>query len=279
MSAQLIHSSIPAQIFKALFEQSPIASSLFDREGLFVAMNAANAHIFQLDPQQVLGQFNMITDPQLAAGGSAERHRRVMAGEIVVVPAHSFDARAVGGAEECWVEAIYAPLRDAEGVVTHLMAFLRDVTQEVQQNKEIERARSEIQAQQSIIESLATPVIQVWDGILAMPLVGAINSQRAMYITETLLTAISENQADCAIIDITGIAVVDTQVGFYILQAAQAAKLLGCDVALVGIGAEIAQTLIHLGIDMQSITTLANLQAGIEWAFIRHGMRVVCDNA
>jgi len=278
MSAQLIHSSIPTEMFKTLFEQSPIASSLFDREGIFVAMNATHAHIFQLDPQQVLGRFNMLTDPQLVASGAVERHRRVMEGEIVVVPPHSFDARLVGGVGESWVEAIYAPLRNAEGAVSHLMAFLRDVTQEIKQAQEIDLARREIQSQQAMIESLATPVIQVWDGILAMPLVGAINGQRAMYITETLLTSISENQADCAIIDITGIAVVDTQVGFYILQAAQAAKLLGCDVALVGIGAEIAQTLIQLGVDMQSITTLANLQSGIEWAFTRHGMRVVCDN-
>ncbi|MBV9790517.1 MAG: STAS domain-containing protein, partial [Chloroflexi bacterium] len=73
----------------------------------------------------------------------------------------------------------------------------------------------------------------------------------------------------------TGIPLVDTQVAQYLIQTAQASKLLGCEVALVGIGVEMAQTLVQLGVDLRQLTTLANLQAGIAWAFTRYGMQVV----
>ncbi|NTW01619.1 MAG: STAS domain-containing protein [Oscillochloris sp.] len=176
---------------------------------------------------------------------------------------------------EMWVEAIYAPLRNTQGEVTHLIAVLRDVTLEINQNKEIAKAQAEIASQQAMIESLSTPVVQVWEGILTMPLVGPIDSRRANQITEGLLTMIAERQAECVIIDITGVPLVDTQVAQHIIRTAHASKLLGCEVALVGIGVEMAQTLVQLGVDLHLLNTMANLQAGIAWAFRQRGMHVV----
>lgn len=263
----------------AVFEQCPLAISVYDHTGLQVAANAAQAAMFDIRREEWIGRFNMVTDPQLRATGSAERHQRVMAGETVVIPPHPFDARASGhqvdAADERWAEAIYAPLRAGGEGVTHLLAVLRDVTREVAQGRVIELAQSEIASQREMIESLSTPVVQVWEGILAMPLVGTIDSARAMRVTESLLTAISEMQAECVIIDITGVPVVDTQVAQYLIQSAQASKLLGCEVALVGIGVEMAQTLVQLGVDFRTLNTLVNLQAGVAWAFARRGLRVV----
>ena len=267
------------QHFMALFEQSPVPTTIFDHTGLQVATNTASMTLFGVRPEDTVGRFNMLTDPQLAATGSVENHRRVMQGETIVMPPHSYNAREyqdqgdVG--EERWVEAVYSPLRDASGTVTHLVAMLRDVTNEIAQKKAITAAQAEIASQRVLIESLSTPVVQVWEGILAMPLVGTIDSGRAMQVTESLLTEIVEQQAECVIIDITGIPLVDTQVAQYLIQTAQASKLLGCEVALVGIGVEMAQTLVQLGIDLRQLTTLANLQAGIAWAFTRYGMQVV----
>ena len=265
--------------FIAFFEQIPIPMSVYDHTGLQVAMNAAHAALFKIRPEDRVGRFNMVTDAQLAAAGSAERHQRVMRGETLVLPPHPYNARVsrqqASAADERWIEATYAPLRDECGVVTHLIALLRDVTEEIAQSKAIATAQAEITSQQAIIESLSTPVVQVWNGILAMPLVGTIDSRRAMQITESLLSTIAQQQAEYVIIDITGIPLVDTQVAHYLIQTAQASRLLGCEVALVGIGVEMAQTLVQLGVDLRSLNTMANLKAGVAWAFSRRGMQVV----
>jgi rsbT co-antagonist protein RsbR len=279
MTSPNLHRHLKSDLLLGMFEQSPVAMSLYDRSGLQVAMNNAQVVLFGVKPEQWIGRFNMLTDPQLIASGSVERHQRVMNGETVVTPPHSIIGRLSGIednlTEEHWIEAIYAPIGDGAGEVTHLLAVLRDVTREIAQGKEIEQAASALESQRAIIESLSTPVVQVWEGVLAMPLVGSIDSQRAMRIMEDLLTAIAERKAECVIIDITGVPVVDTQVAQYLIQAAQASMLLGCEVALVGIGVELAQTLVHLGVDFHTLNTLVNLQAGIAWAFSRRGLQVV----
>jgi rsbT co-antagonist protein RsbR len=115
----------------------------------------------------------------------------------------------------------------------------------------------------------------VHEGVLVLPLVGVLDSYRASQVMEKLLEAIAGYQADLVIMDITGVPVVDTSVANYILQAARAAKLVGARVILVGIGAEIAQTMVHLGVDMNDIITLANLQEGIQYAFEQLGISMV----
>jgi len=282
MLPYVFRDQLTIETYMALFAQLALPISIYDAKGEAAVFNQAHIDMFELTPEILSRGFNMITDPQLAALGSGDLHWRVMQGETIVLPPHFYTMRETGLDVERWAEATYLPLRDAQGAITHLVAILRDVTESIHQQatidaarEEIAQAKEEIMAQQTTLEELSTPVIQVWDGILALPLIGAIDSRRAMQITDSLLTSIGEFQADSVIIDITGIPVVDTQVAAYLLQAARAASLLGCDVCLVGIGPEIAQTLIQLGVDLQSIYTLANLQAGIAWAFARHGMQVV----
>jgi rsbT co-antagonist protein RsbR len=123
-----------------------------------------------------------------------------------------------------------------------------------------------IRIQEARIRELSSPIIPLYNGILVLPLVGAIDSHRAGQIMESLLSGISEQQADVVIMDITGVPVVDTSVANYLLLAARAARLLGAQIVLVGISAEIAQTITQLGADLSSIVTRANLQSGIEYA-------------
>ncbi len=102
-----------------------------------------------------------------------------------------------------------------------------------------------------------------------LPLVGTIDTRRAMQIVEFVLEQIVEHQADVFILDITGVTVVDTSVANHILQMTRAVRLLGATTVLVGISSEIAQTLVQLGIDLSSIGIRANLQAGIAYALSR----------
>jgi ABC-type sugar transport system substrate-binding protein/anti-anti-sigma regulatory factor len=137
----------------------------------------------------------------------------------------------------------------------------------VESNRAQRRMSEEtIIAQRSMIRELSTPVIPITDAILVMPLVGAIDTLRAQQILEALLDAIVDRNARALIIDITGIAVVDTGVAHYILQAAQAIRLLGAQVILVGISPEVAQTMVGLGINFGEIITRATLQDGFAYA-------------
>lgn len=120
-----------------------------------------------------------------------------------------------------------------------------------------------IAAQEAAIRELSTPLIPLADGVVAMPLVGSISTARAQQIMETLLEGIGIHQARVALLDITGVKVVDTQVADALLRAARAARLLGAQVVLTGIGPEIAQTLVSLGADMSGITTRGTLREGI----------------
>lgn len=123
-----------------------------------------------------------------------------------------------------------------------------------------------LEEKEEIIEELATPVIRVWEKVLVLPLVGSLDSQRAMKATETLLERIVQEGARITIIDITGIPFVDSAVADHLIKTVNAAKLLGCEVILCGIGPKIAQTLVHLGVEMGQICTKANLSDALEHA-------------
>jgi rsbT co-antagonist protein RsbR len=148
------------------------------------------------------------------------------------------------------------------------------MTRDISPRKREEQERQEMQeqliaVQQAALRELATPLIPLAEGVIVMPLVGVIDSNRAQQILETLLEGIAARQADIAILDITGVRVVDTQVADALLRAAQAAKLLGSQVVLTGIGPEIAQTLVTLGGDLSGIVTRSSLQSGIAYALER----------
>jgi anti-anti-sigma factor len=134
-------------------------------------------------------------------------------------------------------------------------------------NRARQRLQDEmISAQRSLIQELSTPVIPISDAILIVPLIGAIDSARAQRITEALLQAIARHGAQYMIVDITGIAIIDTAVAHHLLQAARSIRLLGAQVMLVGISPEVAQTLVGLGIDFEGLSTRATLQSGLEYA-------------
>lgn len=116
---------------------------------------------------------------------------------------------------------------------------------------------------------MRAPLIPITDHVLITPLIDTIDSQRAQMVMEALLEGVAQRQADLVILDITGVSVVDTQVAQAFIQAAQAVKLLGAQVMLTGIQPQIAQTLVHLGVDLSGIVTRGSLQAGIATALER----------
>ena len=143
-----------------------------------------------------------------------------------------------------------------------------------------QRSREEvIQRQQQELLELSTPVVKLWEGVLAVPMIGTLDSSRTQLVMESLLTRIVETGSELAIIDITGVPTVDTLVAQHLLKTVTAIRLMGADCIISGIRPQIAQTIVHLGIDLQGITTKATLADALQLAMKRAGFVVTRNKA
>ena len=132
---------------------------------------------------------------------------------------------------------------------------------------EILRDITERKMQEETILQLSSPIIKIWDEILAVPLIGILDSRRAKLVTETLLNAIVKTGSKIAIIDVTGVSIIDTQVANHIIKTLNAVRLLGAKPIITGIRPEIAQTLVDLGVSLGDIVTSSQLSGGLKYAF------------
>lgn len=154
-------------------------------------------------------------------------------------------------------------IRDGAGEPIARGGFIRDLSEQEQQEQALQAA------QQAALRELSTPLMPIADHVIALPLIGSIDSARAQQILETLLEGVAASRAATVILDITGVPLVDTQVAQALLQATRAVNLLGAQVILTGMRPEVAQTLIGIGVDLSGITTRATLQQGIACALGR----------
>lgn len=158
------------------------------------------------------------------------------------------------------VVTLYADSGEPQGFV----AVARDMSEQQRAQEEREILQQQIiDTQSQMVRELSTPLIPIADQVVIMPLIGTIDSARAQMVMETLLEGIAQYQAELAILDITGVSAVDTQVAQALIQAARAVNLLGAQVMLTGIQPQIAQTLVQLGVDLGQIHTRGTLQAAI----------------
>lgn len=134
-------------------------------------------------------------------------------------------------------------------------------------SKELERSLETIKRQRNAIAEMSTPIIQVWDGVLCLPVVGIVDSRRSAEMMDTLLKSIDKTRCRCVIVDLTGVDIVDTQAADHFIKMVRAANLLGANCMITGISPQIAQTLTHIGVNLRDIKTLRNLQAGLEESF------------
>jgi PAS domain S-box-containing protein len=155
------------------------------------------------------------------------------------------------------VEISLSPLDTAEGRL--VAAAIRDVTERRETEQRLQRQRDEIL-------ELSTPVIQVWDKVLALPIIGTLDTLRATRLTEGLLEKIAQSQAEVAILDISGVPTIDTQVAQHLLKTVQAAALMGTVSIMSGVRPETAQAMVHLGIDMGRLRSRNTLQDALQLA-------------
>lgn len=162
--------------------------------------------------------------------------------------------------------ALAGTLWEATVVLDALGLYTTEVFQQARE--------SVIARQQEELIELSTPVVELWQGILALPLIGTLDSERTQVVMESLLQRLVATGSSIAVIDITGVPTVDTLVAQHLLKTVAAAQLMGADCIISGIRPQIAQTIVHLGIDLSSVATKASLSDAFALALKRRGLTV-----
>ncbi|MDC3955361.1 PAS domain-containing protein [Polyangium jinanense] len=250
-------------VLRAFLDNTPALMFVKDLEGRFVLVNEEYAKFAGRTTAELLGRLGTSVlaaadAPKMdAADRRAMTEGRLHFAATLTIP---------DGSRKTFVTVKF-PIRDEQGELLGVGTVAIDMSRE----QEAEEARAALQekiiaAQEATIRELTTPLLPIADHVVAMPLVGTINEQRAQQILDALLDGITRHQATVAILDVTGIRIVDTHVAHTLVHAARAAKLLGASVVLTGMSPAIAQTLVDLGADFQGLVTLGTLQSGISWA-------------
>ncbi len=162
-----------------------------------------------------------------------------------------------------------------EAINVLLEDFATLIEERSQAEKELKEKLATIQKQQEAINELSTPVIKVWDNLLVLPIIGTLDSQRTQSMMEALLQEITVTGCKYAILDITGVAVVDTMVANHLIKTITAAGLMGAVCILSGISPTIAQTIVHLGIDLTGVKTKGNMMEAVKYVIRANGQQIV----
>ena len=220
----------------------------FDLDGTIITANDNFLRIFGYTLDEIRGRHHrMFCDPGYAESPEYARFwQRLARGEY---QADEFRRIDKNGAE-VWLQASYNPILDMEGRPMKVVKFASDITIEVQKRS------------LALLE-MSTPVTKIWDGVLFAPIVGIVDSKRSVDIMNKALSSIADTRASTLLLDIGGVAVVDTAVANHLIKIAKAAVLMGCRTIISGISPAIAQTIAELGIDLGSIQTTSTIESAL----------------
>ena len=167
-----------------------------------------------------------------------------------------------------WAGVVITAFRGEDGAVRGFGAVWHDLTQ----HRRDEAARAQRAAGEAVARraqellDISIPVVRVWEGIMLAPIIGLLDSQRTQQLMEKLLQGIIDTGSSMALVDITGVPAIDTQTASHLIESIAAVRLIGADVILTGVRPAIAQTLVHLGVDLTGVNTRASLAAGLHFA-------------
>ncbi len=171
-----------------------------------------------------------------------------------------------------WIYDFTVIRRNEAGEITHYEGYVIDITERKEAEEELRSRMALIESQREAIQSLSSPVIEIWDGVLVLPVVGVVDTYRAATMTELLLDSIVRLRSQHAILDLTGVEHVDTSIASHLIKLMQAVRLLGARCLLCGLSPSIAQTLVALSIDLGGLMTFGRLRDALSFA-IRDGNR------
>lgn len=223
-------------------------------DGRIMDVNGATQTITGFTREELIGTdfFDYFTEPEQARAGY---QRAFLEGSVRDYPLElrHRDGRITSVAFNAQVYS------DEDGQVIGVIAAARDISEQ-------KRTQQRIQAQSTEIMELSTPIMQVWPGVVVAPLIGSPDSERTQQFLERLLERIVATSSPVALVDITGVPTIDTERAQHLIETVAAVRLLGAQVVLTGVRPAIAQTLVHLGIDMSGFVTRSSLSAGLQVA-------------
>lgn len=228
-----------------------------DEDGYVATWNKGAERLKGWTAEEAIGQHvtAFYTDEDLHSG-QAERELRT-ARDLGRYETEGWRKRKDGS--RFWAGIILTAMRDASGELLGYVKVARDQSERRAQEELIRRQRDEIL-------ELSTPVIQVWDRVLALPIIGTLDSNRASRLTEGLLAKIADLEAEIVILDISGVPTIDTQVAQHLLKTVHAARLMGATSILSGVRPETAQAMVHLGIEIGDLRSRSTLRDALQLA-------------
>jgi PAS domain S-box-containing protein len=228
-----------------------------DREGLVRSWNPGAVKLTGYVADEVVGRHvSMFYTEDDARAGMADRE---MSGAARTGSLEVEGWRIRKDGTRFWANVMLSPILDDQGELTGFVKVARDLTERREQEQLVQRQRDEIL-------ELSTPVIQVWDKVLILPLIGTLDSMRAARLTESLLERIAADQAEVVILDVSGVPAVDSGVARHLLKTVEAARLMGAASILSGVRPEIAQSMVHLGIDLAGLRSRTSLKDALQLA-------------
>lgn len=251
-------------LLDSLLEHIPDRIYFKDSKSRFLDVSSSKAEGTGLSRKDFVGKTDFDFFSEEEAKVMREDEKKTMeSGEPVIDKVQKLE---LPDGSEKWFSMTKVPFFDNKGNVMGTLGISRDVTR--LKTLELEKAKK-IEAQQEELAVLSTPVIDIWEGVLTVPLLGVLDSERASRIAEALLAQIVEKRAVTAIMDISGISAVDSAVADLLIRTAKAVRLVGAEAILTGVGVEVAQTIADLGIDMEGLKTMATLRDGLKYAINR----------
>jgi rsbT co-antagonist protein RsbR len=254
------------RLLSTIIDNSPTYLSVKDNEGRYLLSNRALEQLHGKSREEIQGKREQDLWPSDVAAARSVAHEQVLAGRKSVER-----EECIPGPEGPRTLAVVDfPVCDEAGTVTGVCSIATDIT--FRRKAEEERAALQkeiINAQQTALRELSSPLIPLAKGVLAMPLIGLVDKPRSQLIMEDLLKSVSETKVHTAIIDITGVRLVDSIVASALLAMARAAKLLGAEVILTGVSPAAARALVEVGFGLSGIVTLGTLETGIAHALKR----------
>lgn len=250
---------VQASMLQALVDTvRDVAIIFLDPDGRVTTWNKAAERLKGWTSEEIIGQhFSRFYPPEDIAKGKTEMELKTAARDGLYTE-EGWRVRKDG--TRFWAHVIITALRDKSGNLRGFGKVTRDLSGQRLAEEQIKRQAQEI------FDMAVVPVVQVWEGIVLVPLIGTLDSQRTQQLMERLLNRVTETSSPVAILDITGVPAIDTQTAQHLIETVAAVRLLGSEVILTGVRPSIAQTLVHLGIDLSNVMTRASLAAGLRMA-------------
>jgi rsbT co-antagonist protein RsbR len=239
-------------MLRVMIDNLPVVLCAYDPEGVYLAVEGKGLAGVGVMPGQLVGQSPFVVFGENA--GAVEFVRRGLAG----IPTE-MDVEEFGHFWQSW--HVPAP----PGSRAALVSVSLDITEAKRREQQLLETIGQIERQQEVIRDLSSPIIEVWDGILALPILGLVDSVRTAEIMDRLLQGVSRMRARFAILDMTGVEVMDTATANHLIVMIRALRLLGAEGVITGIHPGIAQTIVTLGVDLRGISVHATLRQALKY--------------